>query len=418
MKFLHAADLHLDSPLCGLERYEGAPVERLRGATRGAMENLVDLCLAEEVDFVLLAGDLYDGDWRDYSTGLFFAAQISRLRQAEVPVLWMRGNHDAASIITKHLRLPPNSIELSSRKAETRILEDLGVAVHGQGFSKRAVTDDLASGYPEPIDGLFNIGLLHTCVSGRPGHEPYAPCRLETLVAKGYDYWALGHVHAREVLHERPWIVFPGNLQGRHVRETGAKGASLVQVRDGVVQSVVHQALDVLRWARVEVDAAEAVSADDVVDLVRIALESELVDAEGRPLAARVRVSGASRAHDELMRDVERWRNALRLSATDIAPDSVWLEKIEIATDPLLDLSALGGREDAIGMLARSLRDLRADPDRLAALAESFADIRGKLPPELRSPEDDLLGESALSAAVDDVERLLLSRLVGGGDNE
>ena len=213
MKFVHAADIHLDSPLKGLSRYEGAPVAEVRGATRRALENLVDLCLAEGAAFLLLAGDLYDGSWKDYSTGLFFASQMSRLRAGGVRVFMIRGNHDAASKITQSLRWPDNVPELSVRRAETVVVEDLGVAIHGQGFATKAVTDDLAAQYPSRVDGAFNIGLLHTSVTGREGHESYAPCKLETLFGKGYDYWALGHVHQREVLCENPWVVFPGNLQ-------------------------------------------------------------------------------------------------------------------------------------------------------------------------------------------------------------
>jgi DNA repair protein SbcD/Mre11 len=247
MKFVHAADLHIDSPLCGLERYEGAPVERIRGATPRALENLVELCLAEDAAFLLLAGDIFDGDWRDYGTGLFFVAQLARLRQAGIAVYLIRGNHDAASQVTKYLPLPEMVHEFGWRHAETRVLEAHGVAIHGQSFATRAVTDDLTGAYPEPVRGLFNIGLLHTCADGRAGHEPYAPCSVDGLSAKGYDYWALGHAHAREVLSRDPWIVFPGNLQGRHAREIGPKGATVVTVRDGRMADVEARALDVVR---------------------------------------------------------------------------------------------------------------------------------------------------------------------------
>ncbi len=413
MKFVHAADLHLDSPLRGLERYEGAPVDRLRGATRAAMENLVELCVGERVDFVVLAGDLYDGDWRDYSTALFFASQLSHLRQAGIRVYWLRGNHDAQSQITKHLRLPENSFEFSSRRPQSFVLDDLGVAIHGQGFAKRAVTDDLAAKYPASIDGYFNIGVLHTCVSGRAGHEPYAPCSVETLVAKGYDYWALGHVHRREVLHRDPWVVFPGNLQGRHVRETGAKGATLVTVEDGEVADVAHQPVDVLRWARVEVDAGSCVSGDDVVDAVRAALEQALDACDGRPLAARVAISGGSRAHDQLQSNPAHWMSALRAVAIDVEPEAIWLERIELATDPAIDFSALDQRDDAVGQLVRSLREIAGDPDSIEALSDSLADLRAKLPAELRG-DDDPTAAAALREAIGDVERLLVSRLLDG----
>lgn len=417
MKFLHAADLHLDSPLRGLERYEGAPVERMRGATRRAFENLVDLCLEERVDLVLLAGDLYDGNWKDYSTGLFFSAQMSRLRQAAVPVIWIRGNHDAASQITRHLRLPENVVELSTRAPQTRVLEAIGVAVHGQGFSERAVTQDLAQRYPPARDGLFNIGLLHTCATGREGHLDYAPCKVETLAAKGYDYWALGHVHRREILSRDPWIVFPGNLQGRHAKETGVKGATLVEVEDGRVKSVEHRALDVVRWAVVEVDASAAANADDVVDLVREHLAEAAAATDGRALAARILVRGDTAAHEELHAEVERWEAAVRAQANDVGGDGAWIERLVLQTRAALDLDAVAGRDDAIGQILRSLRELRHDDDRLAELLEKFADLRGRIPAALREGDDAIRLDDAevVRAALDDVEQILLPRLLARG---
>src|SRR6478609_9326773 len=303
MKFVHAADLHLDSPLAGLSKYEGAPVEQIRGATRRALENLVKLCLSEQVELLLIAGDLYDGDWRDYSTGLFFAKQMAALRAGNVRVVWIRGNHDAASKLTAHLNLPDNVRELSHKKPDSLVLEDLGLAVHGQGFDTREVTTDLSQRYPEPKPGLFNIGLLHTALEGRAGHAPYAPCRLSALIDRGYDYFALGHVHTREVLSERPWIVFPGNLQGRHARETGPKGATLVTVHDDAVADVDHRALDVARWEVVHVDASRASDALEVVDLAREALEAQARDLGDRVLAARLVVRGRSRANGRIRRD-------------------------------------------------------------------------------------------------------------------
>ncbi|HEV7786627.1 MAG TPA: DNA repair exonuclease, partial [Thermoanaerobaculia bacterium] len=254
-RFLHAADVHLDSPLRGLERYEGAPVEEIRGATRKAFVNLVDLAIHEEVAFLLLAGDLYDGDWRDYNTGLFFIAQMRRLEAAGIPVFVVAGNHDAASQITKVLRPPANVRMLGTKKPETVRLEEIGAAIHGQGFAAASVKEDLSAGYPTADPFLFNVGLLHTSLDGRPGYASYAPCTVAGLRSRGYQYWALGHVHEREEVSRDPWIVFPGVLQGRHVRETGAKGATLVTVGDREVVSVEAHELDVMRWAVCTADA-------------------------------------------------------------------------------------------------------------------------------------------------------------------
>ena len=246
MRFLHASDLHIDSPLRGLDRYEGAPVERLRTATRGALERLVDTALNERVDFVLLAGDIYDSDWQDFHTGLFFREQMVRLDRAGIRVFIVQGNHDAQGVITRQLTLPQNVTTFSSRTAETHRIEEIAVAVHGRSFPNRAVDEDLVPSYPAPVPGLLNIGMLHTSLTGRVGHDTYAPTDVATLSSKGYDYWALGHVHAREVVSEQPRIVFPGNLQGRKASETGPKGCELVTVEAGQVGSEFVP-LDVVR---------------------------------------------------------------------------------------------------------------------------------------------------------------------------
>ncbi|WP_437276881.1 DNA repair exonuclease [Sorangium sp. So ce375] len=417
MKFVHAADLHIDSPLRGLDRYPGAPVEQIRGATRRALENLVNLCLAEEVDLLLLAGDIYDGDWKDYSTGLFFAAQLSRLRAAKVEVVLLYGNHDAESNITRHLELPENARRLDPRRPESIVFDRLGVAVHGQSFATKAVTDDLAAGYPDARTGLFNIGMLHTCLGGREGHDNYAPCSLNTLIGKRYDYWALGHVHTREVLSRDPYIAFPGNLQGRHARETGEKGALLVAVDEGRITSVEHRPLDVVRWCACEVDLSPAASADDIVDLTREELERRLAEADGRTLAARVFLCGATKAHAALRADFERWTGQIRAIANDLG-GALWIERVLSRTISPLQVGALEERDDAIGQLTRSLRSLRDDEAGLSSLLREFASLRNKLPAEAREGDDAIrLDDPAfLREALDDVEHTLISRLLGTSD--
>lgn len=414
-KFVHAADIHLDSPLLGLERYDGAPVERLRGATRRALENLVALCIDEEVGFLLIAGDVYDGDWKDYNTGLFFVSQMVRLSKKGIRVFLVRGNHDAASRITKKLRLPERVVELITRKPQTVMLDDLGVAIHGRSYPKRDVSEDLSAGYPDATPDLFNIGLLHTAIDGRPGHEPYAPCRVDALVAKGYDYWALGHVHQREVLAEDPWIVFPGNLQGRHIRETGDKGCTLVTVEDGAIVSVEHRRVDVVRWVLREVDVSGAETPDSVVDLVRVVVADELEVADGRALAVRLRLCGETDAHASLMRDPERWKGEIRAAAIEEGPDEIWIEQIRFDTRTPIDLEALRERDDPLGGLLRSFTEVREDAEALRGLARVFDDLAMKLPPELRMGTERLdLGDAAvLRALVDEVEQLLVPRLLG-----
>lgn len=416
MKLVHAADLHVDSPMRGLERYENAPVAQMRGATRQALENLVGLCIDEEVSLLLLAGDLYDGDWKDYATGLFFAGQMSRLRHAGIEVALVWGNHDAESQISRHLQLPDNVTVLPSGEPGSVAFEELDVVVHGQSYAHPAETDDLAKGYPEATAGMVNVGLLHTAATGRAGHLPYAPCDVGTLTSKGYDYWALGHVHAREVLSESPWIVFPGNLQGRHCKESGPKGAMVIDVEDGAIRRVDFRAVDAVRWCLATIDVAEAESAFDVVELVRQRLEAELTAAEGRPLAARVVLEGRTPAHGALVDDEEGWINRLRAEANDLGP--LWLEQVRLRTEPTIDVAGLSARDDAVGQIARALEELQHDDEGLVPLMAELEDVHKKLPAALRGAgaEGLRLDEPAtVRRLLKEAEDLVLARLAAKG---
>ncbi|ALG67234.1 metallophosphoesterase family protein [Beggiatoa leptomitoformis] len=411
MKFIHAADIHLDSPLCGLARYEGVPAEQMQSATRRAFINLVDLACTEAVDFLLIAGDLYDVDWKDYNTGLFFNQQMSRLREANIPVFIVLGNHDAGNSITKQLRLPDNVKEFSTTHPETVILEKIGVAIHGQSFATKAVTEDLSADYPTAIAGYYNIGLLHTAVNGREGHANYAPCSLQGLLAHGYDYWALGHVHNREVLHEEPFVVFSGNLQGRHVRETGAKGCTLVTVTDHKT-TLSHCAVDVLRWAVCSLDVSNVTTADEIVDKAREAVLDTLQTADGRPLALRVVIDGACPAHAELHSNPERWSNDIRAVATDVGLGNVWVEKIHLHTHPI---NSTRFQDDSpFDELLQTLRTLPQDGDSLLALGSELRHLKQALPMEARfseygfDPEDP----DTLRQMLNRVEGFLMGRLL------
>ena len=420
MRFVHAADVHLDSPLRGLARHDGAPVAQLRDATRGALRRLVDHCLEERVELLLVAGDLYDGDWKDFATGLFFVGQMNRLREVGTRVVILRGNHDAASQITRSLRLPDHVRELATNRVETMIFEDLGVAIHGRGFARREESDDLSEKYPAPLGGLLNVGMLHTSADGRPGHATYAPCRPSRLVERGYDYWALGHVHAREVLHERPWVVFPGNLQGRHARETGPKGATLVSVEDTRIRAVESLELDVVRWELVTLPVTEHDRLGDVLGKLSQRFQRARDGAGDRPLVVRVRLEGA--AHAALLRDLddESFGAEVRGVVSEIAP--AWIEKIELALVPPSVTRTVSERKDAIGALARALGGgAERDPQVQKELAEALSELRERLAPlglESDDPRLRLEGEEALAAILSDAERWLVPSLVHGDDGE
>jgi DNA repair exonuclease SbcCD nuclease subunit len=415
MKLVHAADLHLDSALAGLTRYESAPADEIRGATRRAFSNLVGMCLEERVSLLVISGDLFDGDWRDVSTGLFFAAQLSKLCEAGVQVAWIRGNHDAVSQIRRSVRLPEAVLEFSAERAETRVFDKLGVAVHGRSFAKRDVTEDLSATYPERVAGALNVGLLHTALEGRAGHDRYAPCRVESLVNRGYEYWALGHVHQREVVHSDPYVVFPGNLQGRHARELGEKGATLVTFEGDRISLVEHRALDVVRWAEVLVSATSAQNFDDVLGAAQLALSRAAEAAQGRLLAFRVKVTGATLLDAQLRASRDKLTEELCSLSYGIGGAGAWLEKLVLGTERPEQSRTLG--DDALAEIDRALGELLAAhaPD---ALGEYLGDLSRKLPaevlelvPELRAASAELLAELSL-----DVRSLLRERLATGQD--
>jgi DNA repair exonuclease SbcCD nuclease subunit len=403
--------------LKGLETHDDAPVAEIRGATRRAFENLIDLAIEEEVDFVLIAGDLYDGDWKDYNTGLFFAGQMGRLDKAGIKVFIVSGNHDAASQITKAMPLPANVALFPHKKPISVKLEDLGVIIHGQSYSSRAVTENLALEYPQHDSSFFNIGLLHTSLTGREGHEDYAPCTLDELKSKGYDYWALGHVHKREIVSEDPMIIFSGNIQGRHIKESGSKGATLVTVEDGRITAVEARELDVLRWAVCPVDLSACETKETVYEEVRSALENELRRAEGKTLALRLQLVGGCPLHAELHGRSIQWIEEFRGLAAGMG--NIWLEKVKFKTSRKTSLEEIVGEDTPLSGLLQAVASFDFGDDVLiTTLVPDLAILKTKLPAELLADDARLESQSdRLVELREEVKELLIAKMIeSGGD--
>ena len=416
IRFIHAADPHLDSPLQGLEAHEGAPVEVLRGATRRAFENLVSLAIEESVDFVVIAGDLYDGDWKDYSTGLFFRAQMVRLQSKGTPVYLIAGNHDAASVITKKLSLPENVHVFSTRTTESLEVAGHPITIHGRGFPNRAVPENLASEYPMALPGRFNLGLLHTSLTGRPGHDTYAPCSVAELREKGYQYWALGHIHQPEVINEDPWIVFAGNCQGRHIKETGARGCRLVTVSDSLqVEGVEWRSLDVVRWEELNVDLSGVETETDATRLVGDAMGKAVTAAEGRLVAVRIVLTGTTQLHGSLHRNDEHWNAQFQASAQDLGAEAIWIERITVSTSPVYDIAQLAERDALTKIVVSNLNETDHQPILLPPEIQEMLSI---LPLEVRSEVEEELNGQQRATVLSDVRAIILDALAtNGGQN-
>ena len=414
MKFIHTADIHLDSPLSGLAAYKDAPADLLRSVTRDAFTKLVDVAIEEAVDFMVIAGDLYDGSWKDYNTGHFFCREMGRLNNARIPVYLLFGNHDADSEMTKKLTLPPNVYTFETRKANIFLINDLKVALHGRSYKEAATVENLVTSYPAPVKGWLNIGVLHTALEGYAAHANYAPCSLAELTSKNYDYWALGHVHEHAILLTDPWVVFPGNLQGRHVRETGARGAILVTADESGIQSVERLLVDVLRWQVVTVDASEALSLQEVVSRVGHAFAQLMAQTpDNIYLSVRVCITGKTAAHGELFGLETQLREEILGQAAGQGVDRLWVEKVRIETEPLTDAAHLVARSDAIADLQKFLNEAPDDAALLASLMDDLRPLVDRVPLEVIQalPELNALRSGDVAGLIKSVTPGLLAYL-------
>ena len=419
MKFIHTADIHLDSPLVGLAAYQDAPVQQLRTVTRDAFSRLVDAAIEEEVDFMVIAGDLYDGSWKDYNTGHYFCREMGRLNKAKIPVYLLYGNHDSESEMTKKLSLPSNVNVFESRKPSSYRIETLKVALHGRSYREAATFENLASSYPEPIAGWLNIGVLHTALGGYAAHQPYAPCSLDELTVKGYDYWALGHVHEHAILQKDPWIVYPGNLQGRHIREIGERGAVLVTADETGIQSVERLCVDMLRWYVVDVDASVAATLQEVASLAGRAIEQLIFEVTApMHLALRVRIIGKTTTHGELFGLETQLREEILGQVASQGADRIWVEKVKIETESSVDSLNINTRSDAISELQGFLDEIDEDKQFHEFLLSELKPLADRAPLDLirAVPELNYIRSGDIESIVKTIKSGLMDYLRTGAD--
>lgn len=403
--FLHAADLHLDSPLRGLSARDADVGSRVRNATRQAFTNLVQTALDADVRFVVLSGDLFDDTHQSIDTAIFLNAELKRLVDRSIGVYLVRGNHDHLARPSAVL-LPKGVHQFESARATTVTRPDWGVALHGQSFAEQRVEIDLSDGYPQAVPGLLNVGLLHTALEGRTGpqHHRYAPTSAGKLASLGYDYWALGHVHTRDVFRERQaYIAYPGNLQGRHVNEQGAKGALLVEWEGTRITEVRPFETDVIRWHEITVEGPTGdrdeqlrALAEAVADATR---ETRLA---GKAPAVRLVVRGGGPELLGLSR--ETLRGLLRQVIATSCGDDVLLEEVRLTASERLDLPA--SLRAPLDRIASKLEAAREDGEDARFVRELWERVNVACGPEIAPTVWRRLGVEK----PDDLRRLLLDR--------
>ncbi len=414
-RFVHTADIHLDSPLRSLALRDRELEDLIGRATRQAFENIVELCLEEQVDALMIAGDLYDGGQTSMKTALFLAGQLKRLDDEGIRTFIVRGNHDAESRITRELVLPEGVKVFGGRGEAVKIErpdDALPVAVHGVSFAKPKAPDSLVPKFKPQVDEAFNIGLLHTSLAGAREHDDYAPCAVRDLVDHGFDYWCLGHVHKREVHHENPHITMPGMPQGRYIDEAGPKSVTLVHIGDDRSVECTEHPVNVAQFERVEVDLAGAEEPREMARRVGETLDELRAGVEAEHLVVRLKLTGGTPLNWWLRREPERVETEARHRAG--MAGNAWIEKVEIATR---EPGKADSNPGAFGELAKAMRGSAARSEEFRAEADrAMEEIERALPPEARralgaNPEDR---EATLAGLIDEGREAVLARLRGG----
>ncbi len=414
-RFVHAADIHLDSPLRSLALRDRELAELVGNATRQAFTGIVDLCVEERVDALLLAGDLYDGEQTSMKTARFLADEIGKLHEAGIGVFVIRGNHDALSRITKELTFP-ESVKIFGARAEAiTLVRDRGalpVTIHGLSFAKPHAPESLLPSYHPPADGAVNIGLMHTSLDGSPGHDLYAPCGLIDLRTSGFDYWALGHIHGRSAMDGS--VVMPGMPQGRDINEAGPKSVTIVTISDDRAVTLEERLTSVAQFERVTVDLSGIDDWRDMADAAGRALERTREVAPSEHLIARLRLTGRTPLAWRLRRDMDLL--SAELAARAARTGKCWVEKVEIACDGDAAQAASGPSAGALAELRRLIDDeVMGQPGFRMDASTIAKELRDQLPVDCRGilGMDEDAFEASVAAAVRDGVEDVFARLRG-----
>lgn len=384
MKILHTADVHLDSPLRSLAMRNPELGDAVAAATRAAFSGLVDVALSEAVGALLISGDLFDGKERSARTGAFLAGEFDRLGAAGIRVFYIKGNHDAENPITGTLDLPDHVHVFDARGGREQLTDD--VWIHGVSFAGRHAPDSLLPRFKAPVPGAVNIAMLHSSLGGSAGHDIYAPCNVADLTGMGFDYWALGHIHKRQVHCDAPWVVMPGIPQGRDIGEAGPKSATLLTIEQGKIE-VTEVRTSVVEFAQTVLDVSDAENDESLRRMLRQHLATLRQDIAAPTGVIRLSMTGRPARYWQILRDRDVWLE----QANELAQGAggLWIDKL------LFDLSPAEDVEDATGAaqeLAKTMAAIQAEPGFLGVAGAEVQTILQELPAGLR---DKLMADEA-----------------------
>ena len=381
--FIHTADLHLDSPFKGVSEVNEEISSELTEATFRAFNKIIDFCIEKQVDFLLIAGDIYDGADRSLRAQLRFRDGLRRLSKAGINAYVVHGNHDPLDGWSANLDWPENVHVFKGKSVETVLIEKDGeeiAQIYGISFHKREIKTNLANKFPEiskSKKALFHIGMLHCNVGTNTGHEPYAPCTLQDLVIRNFDYWALGHVHNKRVVHEgNPLVIYPGNPQGLHPKETDSRGCFLVNVNKNGEPTAEFIEVDSVRWFVTKLSIESLRTEQELISKIGNCVGNIREKAEGRPSLCRIILTGRGTLHSSIARKgvLDDILQGLRENEEG-ENQFVWVESFVNNTNPEIDRESLLERKDFIGDLVKLFEEFYHDEDKVVELKEPLGPL-------------------------------------------
>jgi exonuclease SbcD len=415
VKFIHTADLHLDTPFKGLTGWNSDLASRLKDATFKSFQRIITLCITEQVDFLVIAGDIFDSENRSLAAQLKFFTELQKLATNRIAAYIVCGNHDPLSYWLNTLRLPDTihrfdsgKVGIKSHKKGGKVIAD----IHGISFQNSTVTDNLAQKFnPGKEAAPISIALLHGTIGSCGPHETYAPFKLNDILEKSYDYWALGHIHKQQIIRTaHPAIVYPGNPQGRDFGETGAKGCYLIEIESGHEPEMVFIPTQMTRFEEITIPLSNADRLDTIADKIRNSLNTVENYSEQSNYILRLILTGRTALHLQLKKagEIEQLIALFNEGQLDNEYFS-WIDQIVLKTHPDIDLNRVRKRTDFPAEILTTLENIANDRTKIHKIIEQAE--KDLITPQLKK-EISQLTDTEERTLIESVKWLLLEHLI------
>jgi DNA repair exonuclease SbcCD nuclease subunit len=396
MRFIHCSDLHIGAPFKGISETNPVLGDLLYQSTYKAFDNIVSLALKQNVDCVVIAGDIYDSEDKSLKAQLQFRNGLERLSESGIPSFIAYGNHDPLSGWSATLKWPKQAYVFTGNEVGCYPVVKEGKTVgliYGISFANREIYENLAARFLTSRENVPKIGVLHTNVGNNTRHEPYAPCCLEDLAKAGIDYWALGHIHQHDILKpSNPAVVYSGCSQSRNPHEIGPKGCCMVTLNPGTNPVIEFLPSDAVRYQMDTVDVSECISIDDVIQSIADKCKIISTRLDGRSSVIRITVEGRTNLHSDIHKsDFTELLESVRNQLTTEAP-LIWLDQLSVKTSGLYDLNLLRKGDDFVADIISACDAIR-DPQSPSRneLRVLFQPLLAKLQKHMENVSEDEL---------------------------